>query len=91
MSAKAPEFLEGPEKLRAYYVRIAARSPQDPQWAHGIEVCDRWLSLQQRQDLTQADIDSVLQELRSQARPGSGWYIMRDQFTAWATEKGFVT
>jgi len=32
----------------------------------------------------------VLQELRSEARPGSGWCIMQDQFTAWAREKGFV-
>jgi len=90
MLSKAPEFFEGPENLRAYYVRIAARNQRDPQWAHGVAVCDRWLALQKIEVLKQADIDAVLQELRSEARPGSGWTIMQDQFTAWAREKGFV-
>jgi len=40
--------------------------------------------------LTQADIDAVVQELQSEVKPGSGWYVMRDQFTSWAREKGFV-
>ena len=49
MSAMAPEFLEGPEKLREYYVRIAARNQHDSQWTHGVEICDRWLDLQRNE------------------------------------------
>lgn len=90
MSAKAPEFLEGPQKLRAYYVRIAAGNPRNPQWPHGVEVCDLWLDLQRKEALTQSDIDAVLNKLQSELKAGSGWYIMRDQFTSWAKEKGFV-
>jgi len=88
MASKWPEFLVGPEKLREYYVHIAASNP-DPHWANGVEACDRWLDLQRREAVTQSDVDAVLDRLHTETKHGSAWSIMLDQFTCWAKERGF--
>ncbi len=90
MGAKWPEFLVGPERLRAYYVRIASRSPGKSHWTNGVQVSERWLELQRRQGVTQSDIDALLHRMQAEPRPGSAWSIMLDQFTCWAAEQGFA-
>ena len=83
-----PDEWKGPENLRAYYARCVAGSPAYPHWAHGVEVCDRWLELQERADLGQTDIDQLLARLESEIKRGSMWPHLTSQFRAWAKERG---
>ncbi len=90
MPARWPEFLVGPERLKAYYVRIASRSPRNSHWSNGVQVCEQWLALQRRQRVAQSDIDALLHRMQDEPKPGSAWSIMQDQFTCWAAEHGFA-
>jgi hypothetical protein len=85
-----PDAWKGPENLRKYYIRCVAGSPNYPHWAHGVEVCDRWLELHQRANVAQSDVDELIARLRAESKPGSMWSIMTDQIGAWAKQRGFT-
>jgi hypothetical protein len=84
-----PDAWRGPENLRKYYARCAARRPNDPHWAHGVEICERWLEFQQGQDAAQSDVDQLIRRLQAESKPGSMWSVMTDQIEAWAKQRGF--
>jgi hypothetical protein len=84
-----PEAWKGPENLREYYVRCVAGSPDYPHWAHGVEVCDRWLQLHEAANIAQSDVDDLIARLQAETKHGSMWLIMTSQIKEWAKQRGF--
>ena len=54
-------------------------------------MCEDWLSMSNRSDVTQAEVDTFLVRLESEKNPGSGWIDLGMQFGAWARNRGFTT
>lgn len=78
------------QKLLEYFRRLHRAYP----WAHWgdkVRVCEEWRSMLNRPDVTQEEIDAVLDRLRDETNFGSAWFELGMHFRAWARECGFRT
>lgn len=79
---------KGPKQLEAYFASVNQAYP-GRQWVNGIQMCRWWAELQERDALTQADIDAFLKLLNAEPDISSGWVDLGLQFSYWARQKGF--
>ncbi len=78
-----------PKRFHEYFLSRAAKEPRDPHWRNGVAMCDRWLALMARSDVSQTEIDAFIQRLDTEPDCGTGWVEMGLRFRAWARKKGF--
>lgn len=78
----------GARQLLVYFERLR-RGSSDPRGARGAEMCRRWMTLQERGEVSQNDIDAFLAGLEAEPEPGSGWMDLGMQFRHWARTRGF--
>lgn len=71
----------GVQELLEYFLPMNQEYPVT-HWEKGIQMCDEWLSMSNRSDVTQAEVDTFLLRLGSQKNPGSGWIDLGMQFGA---------
>lgn len=79
---------KGPNQLEAYFASVNQVYP-GRQWVNGIQMCRWWAELQEKDTLTQADIDAFLALLNAEPDIGSGWADLGLQFSHWARQRGF--
>lgn len=76
-----------PEQHLPYFESLALQEPDVRQWRRGAELCRRWLEL--LDNVTQADVEQIVNELRAEPMPGSAWADVDNHFRLWATSMGF--
>ena len=73
----------GLSDLRRYFEMMAQDDP-NPQWQHGLEMCQLWFMLN-TEKVTQDVIDSILARLDAEPNPGPVWLDLRAQLARWAS------
>jgi hypothetical protein len=90
MTMRMTRLPRGAQELLEYFQGVNREYPEK-HWENGIRMCEEWLSMSRRSDVTQTEIDNFLIRLTSEKNPGSGWIDLGMQFGAWARDHGFRT
>jgi hypothetical protein len=59
-------------------------------WQRAIQMCERWILLIGSSEVTNQMIESFLDDIYAEVKPGAGWYELSYQFKQWARYLGFA-